>query len=740
MTQHYLARNIPNDCYAQMNAFHAAGKQVLSVAFAPSGTGWVVIPNTGAAVGGSLPTNCEQALASLQTGGAVVRCVAFTPKFGWFMSNTNGTPSEQGLPAGFAQTLTSIGGPTEVACVAFTSQGGWVVVNQKGQYANSPTGVPSDCLAALANIAQKFGGVRSVAFTPGGGWVAIANDGAWFGGDGVPPEAWMYLSYFSSLLGPLTSAAFTSGGWTITSDATRSVLLPIENPPGHLDPLAVFRSLQGRLDGNAVGWAAVIGSPQNVTSFAQGYARTAADSPEQLFLPSTKWQTASTSKMITALATIAIVDKLPKPASGNPLDIPIKNYLPEGWQVSSAVQQITFGQLLSHTSGIQEEGGGWTYDQLRPFFENQNLDLRNKSESYCNIAYSLLRLLIPAAAGFNYPPGPAPDPNTAFSDKYVELVNQYVFAPVGVTGMACEPPTGSDAYALTYEYPGTSPGYDWSKDNNLPLYLQAGPGGWWVSLEDMAPVMTSLSEVNGLILSPTLWDRMLNIVNGVVVPYPNGWDNVDGSVPPNWIMKNGGVGSTSPPSNTTTVFAIFGTQTWGVAAVNSDICGPNFQRGWQWCQKCTTMWYTSSGNGACPAGPGGHNGTGSWNYLLSMNSGDPGAQSGWRRCSSCESIWYSGGGGTGRCKGTGAGHQSVPNSDYFINIAATGTDYPPDQQTGWRLCSRCLVLNAPGAPSATPQCAAGGDHDNSGIDNYVLQSVPDVDTLLRTAFLSGVRP
>jgi CubicO group peptidase (beta-lactamase class C family) len=752
MTQQIFARNIPNDCYTQIQNVHAAQAQVLSVAFSPSGNGWAVIPSTGSAVGGALPADCQQALASLQTGGAVVNCVAFTPQFGWFMSNTKGATSEHALPAGFDQTLKSQGGAAEVACVAFSSQGGWVVVNQKGQCANSSSGVPSDCLTALTNLTQTAGGVRSVAFTPGGGWVAIGDDGAWYGGDGVDPEAWMYLSYYSSLLGPLTFAAFTPGnGWTITSDATRSVLLPIENPAGHLDPLAVFQSLSGRLDNTTVGWAAMIGSASNITSFARGYARTAANPPEQLFLPSTKWQTASTSKVLTALTTIAIVDKLPKPPSGNALDIPISSYLPQGWQVANLVPEITFGELLSHTSGIPDEGGGWTYDQLHQYFQTVKLNPQ-KPELYSNVGYSLLRLLIPAAAGFNYAENAQPDPNTMFSNKYVELVNQYVFAPVGVTGMACEPPSGSDTYALVYQYPGTSPGYDWSYDNNLPLYLQAGPGGWWVSLEDMAPVMNNLSQraANALpasaasILSSAQWEQMLHIVSGAATPYPNGWDQVDGSVPPNWIMKNGGVTTaTNPPTNTTTVFAIFGTTTWGVAVANSDICGPNMQRGWQWCQKCTAMWYTAAGNGACPAGPGGHNGSSSWNYLLSTSSSEPGAQSDWRWCSSCESIWYAATSSTGHCVGTHAGHQSAGSSDYSINIAATGIQYPPDQQNGWMQCRNCLVLNLPGSvtgTSAAPLCASGVDHDNTGSKTYWLQSVPDVPTILQTAFQSGVRP
>lgn len=97
-------------------------------------------------------------------------------------------------------------------------------------------------------------------------------------------------------------------------------------------------------------------------------------------------------------------------------------------------------------------------------------------------------------------------------------------------------------------------------------------------------------------------------------------------------------------------------------------------------------------------------------------------------------------GATGRCEGTGAGHQAAGSSDYSINIAATGTEYPPDQQPGWCLCSKCLVLNHP-ASSATRQCAAtGANHDNSSADTYWLQSVPGVDTLLQTAFQSGVRP
>ena len=732
MSQEFFAYKVPEGCLSQMEAVHASGREVVSVAFAPEVPGWVVIPSSGPATGGSLSADFQQALTSSQSGGADVRCVAFTPQYGWFMTNSDGALSQHGLPSGFAQTLTAADGPAAVTCVAFTAQGGWVVVNQKGQCFTSSNGVPSGLLNAVPKLTA---GVRWVAFTPGSGWVVIGNNGAWYGGDGVAPQAWMYLSYYSSLLGPLTFAAFTPfDGWTVAAAATNNrVLLPIENPQGTLDPLTAFESLQSRLNTTTVGWAAMIGSPQNATSFAHGYARTAANAPAQPFLPSTKWQTASTSKVLTALTTIVLVDKLPN-QRGNALNIQIGNYLPQGWTVATGVPEITFGQLLSHTSGIPDYGGGRTYDQLRQYFQTVKLN-PNPGMLYTNISYGLLRLLIPALAGFNYPVNASPDPNELFSTKYVELVNQYVFAPVGVTGMACEPPAGSDTYALAYKYPGSSPGYDWSEQDGQPLYLLSGPGGWWVSLDDMQQVMTSLSQVDGRILTQAQWYQMLNIVNDAVTPYPNGWDQIEGTVPPYWIMKDGGVSTPDPPSNMTTVFAIYGTKTWGVAVANSDICGPNTERGWAGCNQCGCMWCTSVGGGACPGGSGGgHNSTNEWDYLLPVNIGPPWSQPHWRRCPSCESLWYAGSNEAGRCAGTGAGHLQA--GDCYINTVRAGTSYPTDQDTGWRRCSKCLVLYDPGW-AGTPHCAAGGTHARAGSDAYWVQSVPIIATLLNTAFTAG---
>jgi hypothetical protein len=90
------------------------------------------------------------------------------------------------------------------------------------------------------------------------------------------------------------------------------------------------------------------------------------------------------------------------------------------------------------------------------------------------------------------------------------------------------------------------------------------------------------------------------------------------------------------------------------------------QSGWAWCQRCQGLWYTrNSTRGVCPAGPGGHDSTGSGVYLLDM-TGISGGQGNWRWCHQCQGLWFAADGTGGVCPDGGAGHSLSGSGNYHI--------------------------------------------------------------------------
>lgn len=98
-----------------------------------------------------------------------------------------------------------------------------------------------------------------------------------------------------------------------------------------------------------------------------------------------------------------------------------------------------------------------------------------------------------------------------------------------------------------------------------------------------------------------------------------------------------------------------------------DIFGTGDQWGWAWCNRCAGLWFAwSDAPGACPAGSGGHDGTGSEVYALYQNR--PFWQPNWRWCHQCQGLWFAGNSTAGVCPAPGAaGHSFAGSGSYNLN-------------------------------------------------------------------------
>ncbi|KAL9618727.1 MAG: hypothetical protein Q9160_006606 [Pyrenula sp. 1 TL-2023] len=423
-----------------MREFFVAGDDVIWVAF-PSGGGdnrWSILARSGQFFNRNIPEECHQQMKEYSKDGTKLIRVAFTPGGGWSIVNNRGAFFNRNIPDECHQKMEE-----------YSKDGAKIV---SGVFFNR--NVPDECHQKMTEYLKDGAKTTCVAFPPQGGnsWSVMNDKGAFFNRN-IDDEAHMTLGYFSEVYGPVQFVTFdTDGsGWSV----------------GALN-------VQAALESKVVGYACAIGSG-SPGAYSYGQARTQANAPAKLFLPSAKIPVASVSKAITTLTAIPLLAK--RSAS---LDSSIGGYLPSDWTLDNNVSSITFRQLLSHRIGIKDYGNNdQTYGTLKRFFTQKvdptkntmcqpanvvnppdPINSNNKGPCNSNYNFSIFRVLLPIIDGFSDFSG---DVALKLANAYIKIVQKIVFEPVGAQGVDAKPPTsGSQAssYAFAYKYPGTASGWD----------------------------------------------------------------------------------------------------------------------------------------------------------------------------------------------------------------------------------------------------------------------------------------
>ena len=112
--------------------------------------------------------------------------------------------------------------------------------------------------------------------------------------------------------------------------------------------LPVFsQNIQNQLDGNVVGYQLVVGHGLWNDTVAAGEARTATDGAAEMSFDH-NFNLASVSKTITAVAVMQSLE-----ANSLTANSPIGPHLPATWARGANFDDITFRELLTHTSGVR---------------------------------------------------------------------------------------------------------------------------------------------------------------------------------------------------------------------------------------------------------------------------------------------------------------------------------------------------------------------------------------------------
>lgn len=271
-----------------------------------------------------------------------------------------------------------------------------------------------------------------------------------------------------------------------------------ELPPINEDTVSGFSvdrfaaQLRNELNGKTMGYGfAIYHDGSKVLEFTHGLKRTIKDGGKLDFDNTSRLHIASMSKTLTAIATIELLKK-----DGLTPDTKIRDYLPTDWELGPNVGKITFRDLLTHMSGIRANGpsdcNGESYKQLECKIKTGVRLDSMAVQSYQNMNFALLRILIPKLEGFDHLSGEANDTSTAY--KYIRYVHNHIFDKCGLNGRGITHPDLAENvwyYQWPYKNVTGQRFYDYA--------LNAGAYGWYVSVDDYAKIINNLFNSNELL-------------------------------------------------------------------------------------------------------------------------------------------------------------------------------------------------------------------------------------------------
>jgi D-alanyl-D-alanine carboxypeptidase len=283
----------------------------------------------------------------------------------------------------------------------------------------------------------------------------------------------------------------------------------VTNPGGKIFDVKRFKSnLQATIPASVRGYSFVITSNRVVAeSGARGNATTTI-----AWTTNQEVNIASVSKTMTAVAVMQLLKK-----NGKNLGSTIGEYLPAKWNPTNAIRNLTFEELLSHSSGLSKSNTSW--DTLQATIRGPLDNPSKPTDVYSNMNFAIFRVIIPYMNNKNACLSMEAGINSAtfenwLSDQYIKYMQDNIFTPIGLANVNCTPLTNT---AMMYSEPinnqvgfaAATPG-DWKQF--------CGGGGFYMSTVEIARFMVYLTHTN-LLLDQTQRTEMDSKFLG--------WDNED---------------------------------------------------------------------------------------------------------------------------------------------------------------------------------------------------------------------
>ena len=251
-----------------------------------------------------------------------------------------------------------------------------------------------------------------------------------------------------------------------------------------------------------IGWAYTISVDGLLKrSDAFGDARTDADGQLDFTL-NKEINIASVTKFYTAVAAMKLIY-----ANDLTEDSKIAPWLPNDWTQGPGVDDLTFADLLSHSSGLNSINSNFDSTLSYSGLESCISDgvVNSKSRSYLNVNFALFRVLIPSL--WSALPGSPQTIDITSSVNcqimYLLYLQQELFSPIGLTYINCSP---EDRQTATLYYNVND-----NNQTNGTYYSGwshiSGGGGYFMSTMEMAR-FNAYFEHTETIISKELRDIM----------------------------------------------------------------------------------------------------------------------------------------------------------------------------------------------------------------------------------------
>lgn len=219
--------------------------------------------------------------------------------------------------------------------------------------------------------------------------------------------------------------------------------------------------------------------------------------------PTKRMNIASVTKTITAAAVLKAIQD--KKAVGYPdltIHSKIDPFLPASWVRGKGVKDLTFRELLSQYSGMNDNGG-WTDGKALQAWVAAGVTRDKDDFLYINANIAIFRVVLPymlaseaTRKSWNYlAQYDNVSLNLAVSNEFRRIIRETVFEPMGIKD--AEFKSADPVPTLLYNATNDAKGYavgDW--------LLSGGGGGWFLSAVDLARFLAHL-RYNDKFLSPT---------------------------------------------------------------------------------------------------------------------------------------------------------------------------------------------------------------------------------------------
>lgn len=336
---------------------------------------------------------------------------------------------------------------------------------------------------------------------------------------------------FQPLVAALVVIILIAGGSAVAQPAVKAPGFPDDIPQDKVDASAAKRmalrfadEVHDVLAPDAMGYSLVlIKGDEILHTRNHGFARSSSDGGLP-FTEHTPMHVASTSKFITALAVRHYFAK-----HKSTIHRRVAPYLPDYWTLGAGVADVTFADLMRHTSGLQcdqPSAGPVDYAAARTAIARGLVNgCKRGRAKYKNINYTLLRIALATFVASNaYDPI---DPETVgrfesrcddlalpserrdcrwnyeTMTRYEALVQSAVFLPSNVFYASGNPRAGS---AYSYKDGRTEKGRP--ADEEFLERSEIGPIGWYVTPMEMARVGRVLLDGSDAVVTKNMLDNM----------------------------------------------------------------------------------------------------------------------------------------------------------------------------------------------------------------------------------------